>query len=219
MKDCRYEINCRAGPRETAWLRRTVYDGGMPIAPAIQTIDMQATAITTDYVSTFSGNRFYPLRPHIDRVAIEDIAHGLAYQCRFNGQTKTFYSIAQHSLIVASLVPPPLRLAALLHDAAEAYLGDMVKPLKVLMPEFAALEDRVTAIIAATYGIDFSDYAPIKRADLIALATEKRDLMPHSAERWAYLDGIAPLPGIIVAMDPGVAKQSFLQRFHELSAA
>ena len=62
----------------------------MPIAPAIQTIDMQAAAITTDYVSTFSGNRFYPLRPHIDRVAIEDIAHCLAYQCRFNGQTQTF---------------------------------------------------------------------------------------------------------------------------------
>ncbi|WP_407605347.1 NAD(P)-binding domain-containing protein, partial [Pseudomonas aeruginosa] len=99
--------------------------------------------ITTDYVSTFSGNRFYPLRPHIDKVAIEDIAHGLAYQCRFNGQTQVFYSIAQHSLIVASLVPPPLRLAALLHDAAEAYLGDMVKPLKVLLPEFAALEDKV----------------------------------------------------------------------------
>ena len=191
----------------------------MPIAPAIQTTDMQAAAITTDYVSTFSGNRFYPLRPHIDRVAIEDIAHGLAYQCRFNGQTKTFYSIAQHSLIVASLVPPPLRLAALLHDAAEAYLGDMVKPLKVLMPEFAALEDQVTAIIAATYGIGFSDYAPIKRADLIALATEKRDLMPHSVERWAYLDGIAPLPGIIVAMDPGEAKQCFLRRFHELHGA
>lgn len=198
-------------------MQSPVYDGGMPFAASGPTIDMQHTAITTDYVSTFSGNRFYPLRPHIDQVAIEDIAHGLAYQCRFNGQTKTFYSIAQHSLIVASLVPPPLRLAALLHDAAEAYLGDMVKPLKVLLPEFAALEDKVTAIIATTYGIDFSDYAPIKRADLVALATEKRDLMPHSAERWAYLDGIAPLPGIIVAMDPGEAKQCFLQRFHELT--
>ena len=200
-------------------MQSPVYDGGLPFATARLTIDMQHTAITTDYVSTFSGNRFYPLRPHIDQVAIEDIAHGLAYQCRFNGQTKTFYSIAQHSLIVASLVPAPLRLAALLHDAAEAYLGDMVKPLKVLLPEFAALEDKVTAIIAATYGIDFSDYAPIKRADLVALATEKRDLMPHSTEHWAYLDGIAPLPGIIVAMDPGEAKQCFLQRYHELTGS
>lgn len=175
--------------------------------------------ITTDYVSTFSGNRFYPLRPYIDHVAIEDIAHGLAYQCRFNGQTREFYSIAQHSLIVASLVPPPLRLAALLHDAAEAYLGDMVKPLKVLLPEFAALEDQVTAIIATTFGIDFSDYGPIKHADLIALATEKRDLMPHSAERWAYLDGITPLPTIIRAMDPQQAKRCFLDQYTSLTRA
>ena len=99
----------------------------------------------------------------------------------------------------------------------EAYLGDMVKPLKVLLPEFAVLEDKVSAIIAATYGLDFSDYAPIKRADLIALATEKRDLMPHSAERWAYLDGIAPLPGIIEAMGPAEAKQRFLHAFAQLS--
>ena len=173
--------------------------------------------ITTDYVSTFSGNRFYPLVPRIDRVAIEDIAHGLAYQCRFNGQTREFYSVAQHSLIVAAQVPPPLRLAALLHDAAEAYLGDMVKPLKVLLPEFAALEERVSAIIAATFGIDFSDYAPIKRADLIALATEKRDLMPHSVERWAYLDDIAALPEPILPMSPGMAKNSFLAEFYRLA--
>lgn len=175
-----------------------------------------ASSVTTPYVSTFSGNRFYPLEPRIDVVAIEDIAHGLAYLCRFNGQTREFYSVAQHSLVVASLVPTDLRLAALLHDAAEAYLGDMVKPLKVLMPEFAALEDKVSNIIGATFGIDYSDYRPIKRADLIALATEKRDLMPHSAERWDYLDGIAPLAERIVPMSPGQAKQAFLQEFTRL---
>ncbi|SHG67276.1 phosphohydrolase [Massilia sp. CF038] len=175
-----------------------------------------ANTVTTPYVSTFLGNRFYPLEPRIDRVAIEDIAHGLAYQCRFNGQTQAFYSVAQHSLVVASLVPADLRLAALLHDAAEAYLGDMVKPLKVLLPEFAALEDKVSAIIATTFGIDFANYQPIKRADLIALATEKRDLMPHSSERWAYLDGITALPARIVPMAPGAAKQAFLQEFIRL---
>lgn len=172
--------------------------------------------ITTPYVSTFLGNRFYPLEPRIDHVAIEDIAHGLAFQCRFNGQTQQFYSVAQHSLIVASLVPTDLRLAALLHDAAEAYLGDMVKPLKVLLPAFGAIEDQVSAIIAAAFGVDFSDYGPIKRADLIALATEKRDLMPHSAERWAYLDDIRPLPQRIVTMSPGQAKQAFLDEFTRL---
>lgn len=172
--------------------------------------------ITTPYVSTFLGNRFYPLTPRIDHIAIEDIAHGLAYQCRFNGQTHEFYSVAQHSLIVASLVPTDLRLAALLHDAAEAYLGDMVKPLKVLMPAFAAIEDQVSAMIASAFGVDFSDYAPIKRADLIALATEKRDLMPHSTECWTYLDGIRPLPQRIVAMSPDQAKRAFLGEFTRL---
>lgn len=177
-----------------------------------------AAMLTTTYVSTFSGNRFYPLEPRIDHVDIEDIAHGLAYQCRFNGQTQEFYSVAQHSLLVCSLVPTDLRLAALLHDAAEAYLGDMVKPLKVLLPEFAAIEDKVSAIIAAAFCIDFSDYGPIKRADLVALATEKRDLMPHSVERWAYLDGIAPSPQRIVAMQPGEAKRAFLEQFARLHA-
>lgn len=177
---------------------------------------MNNSATTTPYVSTFSGNRFYPLEPRIDRVAIEDIAHGLAYQCRFNGQTREFYSVAQHSLVVASLVPPHLRLAALLHDGAEAYLGDMVKPLKVLLPAFAAIEDQVSAIIAAAFDIDFSNYEPIKRADLIALATEKRDLMPHSVERWAYLDDIRPLPERISTMSPGDAKQEFLREFARL---
>lgn len=172
--------------------------------------------VTTPYVSTFLGNRFYPLEPRIDHVAIEDIAHGLAYQCRFNGQTREFYSVAQHSLIVSALVPTDLRMAALLHDAAEAYLGDMVKPLKVLLPAFAAIEDAVTAIIAATFAVDFSDYAPIKRADLIALATEKRDLMPHSTERWSYLDDIRPMSQKIVVMGPDEAKQAYLREFKRL---
>ncbi|MEJ7807277.1 MAG: phosphohydrolase [Telluria sp.] len=169
--------------------------------------------LTTPYVSTFSGNRFYPLVPRIDHVSIDDIAHGLAYQCRFNGQTSQFYSVAQHSLIVAQLVPTDLRLAALLHDAAEAYLGDMVKPLKVLLPAFAAIEDQVSAIIATAFGVDFANYSPIKRADLIALATEKRDLMPHSSERWAYLDGIAPMPQTIEPINPAQAKQAVLNAF------
>ena len=171
---------------------------------------------TTTYVSTFLGNRFYPLEPRIDQIAIEDIAHGLAYQCRFNGQTCDFYSVAQHSLIVASIVPPPMQLAALLHDSAEAYLGDMVKPLKVLLPEFARIEEQVTEIIAAAFGVDFSDYVAIKKADLVALATEKRDLMPYSVESWDYLDGVLPLPEKINPVGPVEAKARFLGEFQRI---
>ena len=170
----------------------------------------------TTYISTFKGNRFFPSEPRIDGIDIEDIAHGLAYQCRFNGQTRAFYSVAQHSLMVASLLPQPLHRAALLHDAAEAYLGDMVKPLKLLLPDFSRIEAGVTDLIAAAFGVDFSDHDRIKQADLVALATEKRDLMPNSAEPWSYLAGIAPLPESIDPWPPHVAKTAFLQAWRRL---
>ncbi len=168
------------------------------------------------YVSTHLGHRFYPQAPSIADVAIEDIAHGLAFQCRFNGQTQHFYSVAQHSLMVASLVPRRLALAALLHDAAEAYLGDMVKPLKNLFPEFSRIEAEVMSIIGARFGVAGFDDRQIKRADLIALATEKRDLMPNSCEEWSLLDGVAPLPTRIEALSPQLAKQNFLGEFRRL---
>ena len=172
------------------------------------------------YVSTYLGNRFYLTRPHIDDVAIEDIAHGLAYQCRFNGQTREFYSVAQHSVMVMNLVPEEQRLAALLHDAAEAYLGDMVKPLKNLFPAFSEIETQVMAIIGQRFGIELTTLHPsIKQADLVALATEKRDLMPHSTEPWAYLEGVTPVPTVIRPLPPKQAKMAFLDAFAKIQAS
>ena len=167
----------------------------------------------TTYICTYLGNRFYPLEGLIDHVHLEDIAHGLAYQCRFNGQTSEFYSIAQHSLMVADIVSvhhPELRLAALLHDASEAYLGDVVKPLKALLPNYKQIELNVELIIAQTFGISDPFNPLIKQADMVALATEKRDLMPHSAEDWSYLKGFVPLPESIATMAPDQAKRAFL---------
>ena len=173
--------------------------------------------VPTTYISTFLGNRFWPTEPRIDRIDIEDIAHGLAYQCRFNGQTSAFYSVAQHSLMVASILPPPLHKAALLHDAAEAYLGDIVKPLKNLLPGFAEIEAGVTRLIAQAFVVDFdTEYAAIKYADMVALATEKRDLMPNSAEAWSYLAGIAPLPELIDPLPPAQAKAAFLAAWAQM---
>ena len=162
------------------------------------------------FVSTYRGHRFYPLDPCIDDVDIEDIAHGLAYQCRFNGQTSSFYSVAQHSVLVASIVPEHLRLSALLHDAAEAYLGDIVKPLKMLVPQFSVIEKQVAAIISECFAVHDLDHPQIKSADLVLLATEKRDLMPNSVEAWASIAGIAPLKEPIVAQAPELAKADFL---------
>lgn len=186
-----------------------------PAAHASPQVD--APRALTTYISTFKGNRFWPAEPRIDRIDIEDIAHGLAYQCRFNGQTSAFYSVAQHSIMVASILPPPLHKAALLHDAAEAYLGDIVKPLKHLLPGFAEIEAGVTRLIARAFEVDFdTDHIAIKHADMVALATEKRDLMPNSAEAWSYLAGIAPLPAAIDPLPPADAKAAFLAAWAQL---
>lgn len=171
------------------------------------------------FVSTASGRRFHFLTPSADEVELEDIAHGLAYQCRFNGQTDAFYSVAQHSLLVAELVPPPLRLTALLHDAAEAYVGDIVKPLKNLVPEFEVIERRIAAAVGERFGVELCELPKaVKRADLNALATEKRDLMPRSVEAWPQLQGVAAVPRRIVALGPEAARRAFLERFNALAA-
>ncbi len=171
------------------------------------------------FVSTYTGRQFFPLAPDPDQVDLEDIAHGLAYQCRFNGQTRKFYSVAQHSVMVARLVPKRLRLAALMHDAAEAYMGDLVKPLKQLFPLFSSIESKVLSAIGQRYGITSFDDRAIKRADLIALATEKRDLMPSSSERWDSLRGIVPFPSRIEPLPPQEAKTEFLLAFEACTVA
>ena len=170
------------------------------------------------YVSTYLGNRFYPFEPRIEQIAIEDIAHGLAFQCRFNGQTRVFYSVAQHSLLVAELLPASMKLAGLLHDAAEAYLGDMVKPLKWFLPDYCAFEAKVTLLLERHFGLTNVDHPLIKTADLRLLATEKRDLMPHSTEPWRAVEGVAPLADPLCPLEPEAAKKAFLQAFAAYSA-
>lgn len=167
------------------------------------------------FCATFLGNRYYPLEGRIDQLDIEDIAHGLAYQCRFNGQTSDFYSVAQHSILVAQLLPDHLQLAGLLHDAGEAFLGDLVSPIKALLPDFSRLEQAVSAQIAMHFAVNF-DAPAIKAADLRLLATEKRDLMPNSVEAWSSLHGIEPLSERIIPWGPATAKNEFLRTYQRL---
>src|SRR5205085_1920126 len=97
-----------------------------------------------------TGTRFWPEDPSPRDVDIRDIAHGLARINRFNGRIKyDHYSVAQHSVLVSRLLPPPYKLFGLLHDAGEAYLGDLITPVKRLFREFYdAVEDRVMRSVA-----------------------------------------------------------------------
>lgn len=161
-----------------------------------------------------SGNFFDFLAPDASTITIEDIAQGLANESRFNGQTREFYSVAQHSIMVSRLVPPQHALAGLLHDCSESVLKDIPKPLKRLLPDYQALESRVEKALLAKFGLTLPLDPQIKAADQVMLATEKRDLMHnHAYEEHA---GVDALPDVIIPMAPAVAKRAFLDRYSEL---
>lgn len=151
-----------------------------------------------DWMQTYpSGTQFWPLDPRPEEVHAEDVAHALSHVCRFGGHCRQFYSVAEHSVRVAMLLPPPLRLWGLLHDAAEAYLGDMVRPLKHGMPQYRDAEFNLMRCVVQRFNLS-PDYCPdeVTQADEVLLATEKRDLLRPPPAPWDVPQGgcVEPLP-------------------------
>lgn len=169
-------------------------------------------------ILTHSGHYLNFLNPDFMHININDIAHALANLCRFTGHTREFYSVAQHSVIVSHLVAPEHALRALLHDASEAYIGDLSSPLKSQSPSYCEIERNLQAkIIEVLTGSTEPDHPSIKHADLIALATERRDLMPHNQQHWPILNGITPMATTIKPLAPSTAHALFTARYRELT--
>jgi 5'-deoxynucleotidase YfbR-like HD superfamily hydrolase len=176
------------------------------------------------YLQTVSGRWVNPFDPDPDQLDLGDIARALANQCRFGGHCRTFYSIAQHSVIVSQLVEErggdaEDAFAALMHDAAEAYLGDMPHPIKHRSPLGAAFreaEHHLEQAIRDRFAIR-ADVPEIKPADRALLATERR---AFSAETWHWpeLEGVEPLDLELTAWPPDEAARAFAARYAELDA-
>jgi hypothetical protein len=170
------------------------------------------------FIGTFSGLRFWPLDPDPAKILIEDVAHGLAHQCRFGGHASRFYSVAEHSVHVSRLCLPEDALWGLLHDASEAYLDDPPRPLKQL-PEFAVYreaERRLQRAVAVRFGLSEDQPASVTEADDTMLWIEAHSLlgsMPFEAVR----DTRPPFE-ITDPLLPVEAERLFLARFKELTA-
>lgn len=181
------------------------------------------------FLQTYHGHAFYPTSGKISNVEILDIAHALSNIGRFNGHANYFYSVAEHSVLVAKIIktlwPDDLNAAwaGLLHDATEAYVGDVTTPLKVTMSAFMELEEHVAAQISKEFNIvwDAQTKSRVKHADMVALATEASKLF-DDVSSWKALNGVPMMPELLESefpMLPGHAKQLFVAEYcnmHEL---
>lgn len=165
-------------------------------------------------MTTFMKLTFNFLLPEAASIHIVDIAHGLSQVCRFAAQTSKFYSVAQHSVLVSRLVPREFARVGLLHDAPEAYIGDMAKPLKRLLPEYDEVEARIYRAIARKFDLPYKIPGEVKDVDARLLANEGVAVM---SEDWrgAQYDP-DPAMGTVYPLEPREAKQLFLERHQEL---
>lgn len=172
----------------------------------------------TPTILTARGVYFDFSKPSHEMVYIDDIAHALAHICRFGGHTLQFYSVAQHSVLASRLVPPEHAWAPLLHDAAEAYVGDMPAPLKMLLPGYKEIERRVEAAVMDAFCVQLPLHPCIKHADRVLLLTEQRDLMPAHEDRWEVEcdPQIQPMEKKIEPWSSDQAFVMFMQRVVEL---
>lgn len=170
-------------------------------------------------IRTYTGRSFEPLNPDPADISIEDIAHALSNNCRFTGHVKSFYSVAQHSVLCSRIVPDEYALTALLHDASEAYLSDIARPIKQ-QPEFGDVykkyEQRLEEAISERFQLVYPYPDEIKRADNVLLVTEARDLM-HGVKGWSDMyQEIEPLAETIESWEPSLAELKFLGRYYSL---
>ena len=173
---------------------------------------------TGGWVATYTGRQFWPLDVRPEDISIHDIARALAFQCRFNGHLTAFYSVAEHSVRVSRALEDAghneeTQMWGLMHDAPEAYIGDMVRPLKKSpgMEAYNATDVRILSAVADRFDLYPVVPAAVWKVDDALLHAEARDLMAPCPEKWWSEEVAHPEP--IKPWSPEDAETAFLHRF------
>ena len=184
---------------------------------------VEVTARKGNFMQVWTGGIYWPLDPRADEVHIEDIAHALGMLCRYGGHVERFYSVAEHSVHVSRIVPPHLALLGLLHDATEAYLVDIPRPIKRHLSNYKEIEQLNWEAIAIRYNLPLfgTQFEAIHKADAAMLAAERAAVMKplpeHDAQAWSMGDVQPAAEVTIYGWSPEQAKAQFLRRFVELT--
>lgn len=172
------------------------------------------------YIMTSSGRKFHLLDMAENVFDIDEIADALSKLCRFTGHTSKFYSVAEHSVRVARSVPLAHRVAALLHDAPEAYLGDVASPLRSVLPDYNAVYSHVERWMqdCAAYAFSVRDvnfsHPVVKKADRDMFEIEAPYLLPRA--NWAIETPFKDCPRVGWFWTPEEARREFLATFAAL---
>lgn len=170
------------------------------------------------WIQTYTGRAFWPMDPRVQEIHHSDIAHGLSMLCRFGGHTSRFYSVAEHCVLMSEAVEPEHALWALLHDATEAYMVDVPRPIKRQLPDYMAAEENLMAFICRKYDLDYVCPPQVKEADNRILVDERTELMKPPPLPWNQIENVEPLGVQIKGWYPQVAEVMYLRRWSELMA-
>lgn len=167
-----------------------------------------------NWMQTYTGVQFWPMDPRPEEIVIDDIAHALSNCCRYAGHCREFYSVAEHSVLVSEVVPPEHAFQALLHDATEAYLVDVPRPLKRYLTNYHEIEDTLWKAIAKRFGIPEELHPSIKEADNAVLLAEAEQIMGPKPAPWNIEGKAADVK--VRCNSPWLARNRFMLRFTEL---
>lgn len=178
--------------------------------------------VEEDFIETGTGIAFHFLEPKEDEIDIFDIANSLSNQCRYTGHVKKFYSVAEHCCHLYDYAKTKAKYhfekfelkTILLHDASEAYLTDIARPIKNHIPDYRKLEVRIEEVVASKFGIVYPYPAWVKEYDMRILLDEREQVMRPSKNVWA-VDGQEPLGVNINFWEPSEAFLNFLARYYE----